>query len=163
VPLAVVALAGVLSFLFPVPEPDPEDCVKVDEYSNLIPGKWHGLVVCGVEEMDPPTTEEVREITACLDSEGYEYDVARLVEYRYYFADDMIAYPTQWINKTQFRVSVGWTDWFDHEIYVRKHMRVPGYEPRMILKHELVHALTETGHKAGEDPFDQIECLDIYR
>jgi hypothetical protein len=118
------------------------------------------MVACGLEE-DPalaPTPEETEEVTACLDEHGFEYDRTLLSDYRYVWADDFIIYPTKWINDHQYRVVIGWTDWNNHVIYVRRHLNQEGYDPRAILKHELVHAITGLQHTA-DDPFEQLDCL----
>ncbi len=153
---------GVLALVSPQSqEVDPRDCEKVGGFSNLLPGSWNGMIACGLtQDLAPPTDAEVELLCDCLDKHEIEYDLKRLVGYRYFFADDFVIYPTQWLNPRQFRVVIGWTDQAEKRIMVRRSMNLPKYNPREILIHELVHAMTEKSHGGPDDPFDQIEdCL----
>lgn len=142
-------------------EVDPKDCEKVGGFNNILPGAWNGMIACGLaQDLMPPTTGEIELVSACLDKHEIEYDLTRLVGFRYFFAEDFITYPTQWLNPTQFRVVIGWTDHGERRIMIRRHMNIPNYNPREILMHELVHAVTQKAHGGPGDPFDAIEeCL----
>jgi hypothetical protein len=135
--------------------------VKIGSFSNILPGGWWGLIACGIEEDEAltPTPAEIDQVTACLEDNGHPVDLGRLDGYRYLWADDFIVYPTKWINPTQYRVVIGWTDWQDKYIYVRRNLNFPDYDPREILRHEMVHALTGLQHNDLADPFEDLDCL----